>query len=328
MKAFGRRLAFFGVTVWAAVTLNFLLPRLMPGNPAEALLAQYPHLTPQAFHSLTTLLGGGHHQSLLVQYGDYWRSVVTFNFGISFTTSFGTPVRTLVMNALPWTLALVGVTTILAFVFGTLIGLVSAWRRGTWLDAVLPPMAVIGFALPYFWVGLLLVYIFSVTLGWLPYEDAYNILTDSPGWNLTFIADVLQHAILPGMTIIITQIGLWILLMRNNTVTVLAEDYVRMARAKGLKPWRVMWSYAGRNAILPNLTGFAMALGFVVSGAILVEYVFNYPGLGSLLLRAVEGLDYPLMQALFLLITLAVLFSLLFCDALTALLDPRTRESS
>jgi peptide/nickel transport system permease protein len=328
LRAIGRRLAFFAVTVWAAVTLNFLLPRLMPGNPAEALLAQYPHLTPQAFRSLTTLLGGGHRQSLLVQYGDYWRSVVTFNFGISITTSFGIPVRKMVMSALPWTLGLVGVTTILAFVFGTLIGLVSAWRRGTWLDAVLPPMAVIGFALPYFWVGLLLVYIFSVTLGWLPYEDAYNILTDAPAWNLTFIGDVLQHAILPGMTIIITQIGLWILLMRNNTVTVLAEDYVRMARAKGLKPWRVMWSYAGRNAILPNLTGFAMALGFVVSGAILVEYVFNYPGLGSLLLRAVEGLDYPLMQALFLLITLAVLFSLLFCDVLTAALDPRTRDSS
>jgi peptide/nickel transport system permease protein len=328
LRAIGRRLAFFAVTVWAAVTLNFLLPRLMPGNPAEALLAQYPHVSAQAFRSLTTLLGGGRHQSLLVQYGEYWKHVVTFNFGISFTTSFGTPVRTMVLAALPWTLGLVGVTTVLAFVFGTLIGLVSAWRRGTWLDAVLPPMAVIGFALPYFWVGLLLVYIFSVTLGWLPYQDAYNVLSGVPGWNLSYIGDVLQHAILPGMTIIITQIGLWILLMRNNTVTVLAEDYVRMARAKGLKPWRVMWAYAGRNAILPNLTGFAMALGFVVSGAILVEYVFNYPGLGNLLLRAVEGLDYPLMQALFLLITLAVLFSLLVCDVLTALLDPRTRESS
>jgi peptide/nickel transport system permease protein len=328
VRAIGRRLVFFVVTVWAAVTLNFLLPRLMPGNPAEALLAQYPHITPQAFRALTTLLGGGQHQSVFVQYGEYWKRVVTLNFGISITTSFGTPVRTMVMNALPWTLGLVGVTTVLAFVLGTFIGLLSAWRRGTWLDNVLPPMAVIGFALPYFWVGLLLVYIFSVTLGWLPYEDAYNIITDVPAWNLTFILDVLRHAILPGMTIIITQIGLWILFMRNNTVTVLAEDYVRMARAKGLKPWRVMWAYAGRNAILPNLTGFAMALGFVVSGAILVEYVFNYPGLGGLLLRAVEGLDYPLMQALFLLITLAVLFSLLFCDVLTAILDPRTRESS
>jgi peptide/nickel transport system permease protein len=185
---------------------------------------------------------------------------------------------------------------------------------------------VIGFALPTFWVGLVLVYLFNVLLGALPYEGAYNVLNDTPAWNWTYIGDVLQHAILPGMTILITQIGLWILFMRNNTITVLADDYVRMARAKGLKPWRIMWAYAGRNAILPNLTGFAMSLGFVVSGAILVEYVFNYPGLGNLLLRAVEGLDYPVMQALFLLITLAVLFSLLCCDVITAILDPRTRE--
>jgi peptide/nickel transport system permease protein len=113
LRAIGRRLAFFVITVWAAVTLNFLLPRLLPGNPAEALLAQYPHLSPTAFHSLTTLLGGGKHQSLLVQYGDYWKNVVTFNFGISYTTSFGTPVRKMVMSALPWTLGLVGVTTVL-----------------------------------------------------------------------------------------------------------------------------------------------------------------------------------------------------------------------
>ena len=326
MRYVGRRLGFFVLTLWAAVSLNFVLPRLMPGDPAEGLLAQYPHLQPQALHALTTLLGGGYRQSLAVQYADYWKQVATFNFGISFTTSFGTPVRAMVMGALPWTLGLVGVVTVFAFVFGTLIGLVSGWKRGSWLDAALPPIAVIGFALPTFWVGLVLVYLFNVLLGTLPYEGAYNVLNDTPAWNWTYIGDVLQHAILPGMTILITQIGLWILFMRNNTITVLADDYVRMARAKGLKPWRIMWAYAGRNAILPNLTGFAMSLGFVVSGAILVEYVFNYPGLGNLLLRAVEGLDYPVMQALFLLITLAVLFSLLCCDVLTAILDPRTRE--
>lgn len=326
MRYVGRRLGFFVLTLWAAVTLNFVLPRLMPGNPAEGLLAQYPHLQPQALHALTTLIGGGHNQSLVAQYASYWKQVATFNFGISLTTSFGTPVRSMVMGALPWTLGLVGVTTVLAFVLGTFIGLVSGWRRGSWLDATLPPVSVIGFALPTFWVGLVLVYIFNVILGALPYQAAYNVLTDVPGWNWTYILDVLRHAILPGMTILITQIGLWILFMRNNTITVLADDYVRMARAKGLKPWRIMWAYAGRNAILPNLTGFAMTLGFVVSGAILVEYVFNYPGLGNLLLRSVEGLDYPVMQALFLLITLAVLFSLLACDVVTAILDPRTRE--
>ena len=131
---------------------------------------------------------------------------------------------------------------------------------------------------------------------------------------------------LPAMTILIASIGGWILTMRNNVITVLADDYVRMARAKGLKPWRIMWGYAGKNAILPNLTGFAMSLGFVVSGAIVVEYVFNYPGVGTMLLNAVNGLDYPLMQALFLLITVAVLSSVLGADVVTAILDPRTRE--
>jgi peptide/nickel transport system permease protein len=322
-----RRLGFFVLTMWAAVSLNFLIPRLMPGNPVDALEAQHPHLGPQAIHALTVLLGGGLNQSLIVQYLDYWKEVLTFNFGISITTSFGTPVRTMVFHALPWTLGLVGVTTVIAFVLGTLIGLVSAWRRGSWLDSALPPIFVITSAFPYFWVGLLAIYLFSITLGWLPPGGAYNFLDDSPGWNWTYIGDVLQHAILPAMTILIASIGLWILTMRNNVITVLADDYVRMGRAKGLKPWRIMWAYAGRNAILPNLTGFAMSLGFVVSGAIVVEYVFNYPGLGTMLLTAVNGLDYPLMQALFLLITLAVLISLLLCDVATAFLDPRTREA-
>jgi peptide/nickel transport system permease protein len=322
-----RRLGFFVVTLWAAVSLNFLIPRLMPGNPVLALEAQHPHLGPQAIHSLTVLLGGGYQQSLIVQYFEYWAHVLTFNFGISITTSFGTPVTTMVLHALPWTLGLVGVTTILSFIIGTLIGLVSAWRRGTWLDSALPPIFVITSAFPYFWVGLIFIYFFAIRLGVFPQEGAYNFLTDSPGFDLHYLVDVFEHAVLPALTILITSIGGWILTMRNNVITVMADDYVRTARAKGLKPWRIMWAYAGRNAILPNLTGFAMSLGFVVSGAIVVEYVFNYPGLGTMLLTAVNGLDYPLMQALFLLITVAVLLSVLGADVVTAILDPRTRET-
>jgi peptide/nickel transport system permease protein len=322
-----RRLGFFAVTLWAAVSLNFFIPRLMPGNPVLALEAQHPHLNPQAIHSLTVLLGGRYQGSLLSQYFDYWKSVLTFNFGISITTSFGTSVRTLVMHALPWTLGLVGVTTVLAFILGTLIGLVSAWRRGSWLDSALPPIFVITSAFPYFWVGLILIYVFAIRLGVFPQEGSYNYLADVPGLNIHYIVDVFEHAVLPGLTILITAIGGWILTMRNNVITVMADDYVRTARAKGLKPWRIMWAYVGRNAILPNLTGFAMSLGFVVSGAIVVEYVFNYPGLGTMLLTAVNGLDYPLMQALFLLITVAVLISVLCADVVTALIDPRTRES-
>jgi peptide/nickel transport system permease protein len=323
-----RRLGFFAVTVWAAVSLNFVIPRLMPGNPVQALEAAHPHLNPQAIHSLTILLGGSYQGSLISQYFIYWGHVLTFNFGISITTSFGTPVKQMVMGALPWTLGLVGLTTIISFIVGTFIGLVSAWRRGSWLDSALPPIFVITSAFPWFWVGLIFIYFFAIKFGWLPQGGAYNFLNESPGWDFTYILDVLQHAILPAVTILITSIGGWILTMRNNVITVMADDYVRTARAKGLKPWRIMWAYAGRNAILPNLTGFAMSLGFVVSGAIVVEYVFNYPGLGTLLLSAVNGLDYPLMQALFLLITVAVLLSVLAADVATAILDPRTREAS
>ena len=321
-----RRLGFFIVTVWAAVSFNFLIPRLMPGSPVESLMAEHPHLSPQAIKALTILLGSNlAHGSLVSQYLQYWQHVLTFNFGISITTSFGTPVRTMVMDALPWTLGLVGVTTIIAFIAGTFIGLVSAWRRGTWLDSALPPIFVITSAFPYFWVALLAIYFFATRLGVLPNEGAYSIGT-TPSFSTSYIADVLNHALLPAATILITSIGGWILTMRNNTISVLAEDYVRMARAKGLKSWEVMWHYAGKNAILPNLTGFAMSLGFVVSGAILVEYVFNYPGVGYMLLNAVSGHDYPLMQALFLLITVAVLLCVLAADVVTAIIDPRTRE--
>jgi peptide/nickel transport system permease protein len=323
-----RRLGFFVVTFWAAVSFNFFVPRLMPGSPVQAMMAQHPHLGPQAIRALTILLGGGKHQSLLGQYLQYWGHVFTFNFGISITTSFGTPVRTMVMQALPWTLGLVGITTVLSFVVGTLIGLVGAWKRGGWLDSALPPIFVITSSFPYFWVALLAIYFFSLRLGWLPSSGAYNFRVDSPGFTATYIEDVLVHAILPAATILLTSIGGWILTMRNNVITVLAEDYVRMARAKGLKPWRVMWGYAGRNAILPNLTGAAMSVGFIVSGAILVEYVFNYPGVGYMFLNAVNGLDYPLMQALFLLVTVAVLLSVLAADVLTAIMDPRTRETA
>ena len=228
--------------------------------------------------------------------------------------------------ALPWTLGLVGVTTILAFVLGTGVGIVSAWRRGTWLDGVVPPVFVITSAIPYFWVGMMFILIFGIRLQWLPYTFGYDP-TLTPGLNGPFIANVLEHAVLPAMALLLTTIGTWILTMRNNMVTTLAEDYVRMARAKGLPNRRIMLDYTARNAILPNLTGFAMSLGFVVGGAILIEYVFDYPGVGYMLLQAVENEDYPLMQALFLLITVAVLVAILLADIATAIFDPRTRSA-
>jgi peptide/nickel transport system permease protein len=320
-----RRLAFFLVTLWAAITTNFLIPRLMPGNAALSMMARYKgHVNPQALHALEIAFGVNTHQSLLREYFTYLGNVARGRFGISLTF-FPDAVSHEVLQALPWTLGLVGVTTVLAFVLGTLIGLVAAWRRGGLLDGLLPPIFVITSAFPYFWLALLSIWLFAIKLGWLPESGGYDVVT-TVDWSWAFVGDVLRHSILPAFTILVTSIGGWILTMRNNTISVLTEDYVRMARAKGLKPWRIMWTYAGRNAILPNLTGFAMSLGFVVSGAILVEFVFNYPGVGWMFLQSVENQDYALMQALFLMIILAVLAAILAADAATAALDPRTRD--
>jgi peptide/nickel transport system permease protein len=258
---------------------------------------------------------------------DYLHNTVTGNFGTSLTY-FPLSVGSQIAQAVPWTLGLIGVATVLAFVGGTLIGTVSGWRRGGAIDSIVPPVFVVTSALPYFWVGMMLILVFSVwTNGALPNDGAYS-LGAVPEFSWPFITDVFQHALLPAATILITSVGAWILTMRNNMVTVLAEDYVRMGRAKGLSNRRIMYQYAARNALLPNLAGFAMSLGFVVAGAILVEYVFNYPGLGYMLLNAVNNLDYPLMQALFLMITVAVLVAVLICDFLTAWLDPRARSAS
>ena len=328
MRYILRRLGFFILTMWAALTLNFLLPHLMPGNPAEVMVSKFRgELGPGQLHSLEILFGLNTHQNLFQQYIGYLHQLFTGNLGISLS-QYPQPVTSVIGSAIWWTLGLVGVTTVLAFILGTGIGIVSAWRRGTWLDSVVPPVFVVTSALPYFLVGIALLLVFGITLKWFPTEGAYYVTTDNPGFNLTFFQDMLNHAVLPAAALLITLIGTWILTMRNTMITTLAEDYVRMARAKGLPGWRVMLDYAARNAILPNLTGFAMSLGFVVSGAILIEDVFNYPGVGFMLLSAVDNEDYPLMQGLFLLITVGVLVAILIADVLTALLDPRTRESA
>src|SRR6266513_2934782 len=310
MRFVVRRLGFFLVTLWAAVTLNFLIPRLMPGNAATAMMSRYKgHINPEALHAVQVAFGINTHESLLRAYFTYLGNIARLRFGVSLTF-FPDQVAHQVLQALPWTLALVGTTTIIAFVIGTVIGLVAAARRGGIAASFLPPIFVITSAFPYFWLALLAIWLFAIKLGWLPESGGYDVTTNV-GWSSAFIGDAAKHAILPALTIL-----------------VLTEDYVRMARAKGLKPWRIMWTYAGRNAILPNLTGFAMSLGFVVSGAILVEFVFNYPGVGWMFLQSVENQDYALMQALFLMITVAVLLAILAADGATAILDPRTRDRS
>ena len=323
MRYLTRRLGLFFVTLWAAMTVNFIIPRVMPGNEAQAVLATFRGINPAALHALEIQFGTGTHQNVLSSYFEYLGNCLTGQFGL---TAQGVPVMTEITSKLPWTLGLVGVTTVIAFLIGTFAGMATAWRRGGRLDAILPPTLFIISTIPVFFVGLLLIYVFAVKLNWLPLGGNYTIGA-TPSFSLSFIGDVLEHAILPAISLTIVTAGLWVYSMRNNMITTIGEDYVKMGRAKGLPSRRVMFDYAARNAILPNLTGFAMQLGYVLGGAILIEYLFSYPGLGYLFYTATTDHDLPLMQGLFLFYTVAVLVCVLIADIATAMLDPRTREA-
>jgi peptide/nickel transport system permease protein len=323
MRYLTRRLGLFLVTLWAALTVNFIIPRVMPGNEAQAVLGTFRNVNPAALHALEIQFGVNVHQSIFTSYFQYLGNCLTGQFGV---TAQGVPVMTEITSKLPWTLGLVGVTTIIAFVIGTLVGAVSAWRRGGRLDAILPPVLFIVSTIPVFFIGLLLIYGFAVKLNWLPLGGNYSIGA-TPSLSLSFIGDVLKHAVLPGLSLVIVTAGLWVYSMRNNMITTISEDYVKTAQAKGLATRRIMFDYAGRNAILPNLTGFAMQMGYVLGGSIAIEYLFSYPGLGYLFYTATTDHDLPLMQGLFLFYTLAVLVCVLVADFATAILDPRTREA-
>ncbi|MEU9063685.1 ABC transporter permease [Streptomyces sp. NPDC048430] len=326
MKYILQRIAFYAVTAWAAITINFLIPRLMPGDPVEALMSRYQgQLDTTAIASLKALFGLDENQSLWSQYTDYWSSLLDGDLGLSFTY-FPTPVGEVLSDALPWTLALVGVTTLISFLLGTGIGVYSGWRRGSWLDGLLPVTTFIS-SVPYFWLGLIAISLFAVKWPLFPFEGGYDSSL-VPAFDWPFVSSALYHGVLPGITIVLSAVAGWILGMRNMMVTVSSEDYVMVAQAKGLSERRVMFSYAARNAVLPNISGFALSLGFIVSGTLLVEMVFNYPGIGFRLLQAVGAKDYPLMQGVFLIITLSVLAANLLADMAYALLDPRTRKEA
>jgi peptide/nickel transport system permease protein len=325
MRVLIRRIAFYAVTALAAITVDFFIPRIMPGNPVSAVLARLQgQVTAQTITSLEQQYGLNTKEGLWGQYVHYLQNLVHGNLGIS-TSNYPAEVTTVIRSALPWTLGLVGTATVLSFVLGTLIGIGVAWRRGTWLDNVLPATTFFQ-AAPYFFIAFLALDLFATRLGWFPTGRAYGQL-DFPAFTATYIGDVLSHAVLPALTIVVCSAAGWIVSMRNVMVTTMDEDYVLVAQAKGLPKGRVIW-YAARNAILPSVSGFSLALGFVVSGALLTEIVFSYPGLGWILLQAVGERDYPLLQGIFLIITFAVLAANLAADFVYVLLDPRTRQEA
>jgi peptide/nickel transport system permease protein len=315
---------FYVVALWAAVTLNFLLPRLMPGNPALAMLARFKgRLSPAALSAFAAAFGMNGHQSLPAQYVQYLGQLLRGNLGLSIAF-FPTPVIHIIGQALPWTLMLVGLSTVISVGVGTLLGIWSAWRRGGVLDSVAPPLATFTSAFPYFWFALLCLYVFGFVLGWFPLAHAYS--GSSGQINFANLPDIADHAVLPAFTIVVSSIGAWLLGMRNNMVATLSDDQILLAQAKGLPGRRIMYTYAARNAILPNLTGFAMSIGFVVGGAILTEIVFSYPGLGYTLYLAVQSSDYPLMQGTLLLIAVAVLAANFLAELIYSRLDPRVDQ--
>jgi peptide/nickel transport system permease protein len=324
MRHLIQRIVLYVVALWASATVNFLIPRLSPGDPAEALLARmHGRISPAALHALEIQYGISH-DPLFTQYVQYLNNLLHGNLGISFANA--EPVTNIIARDLPWTLALVGVSLIISFVIGTVLGVAVAWWRGTKTDTILMPAFTFLSAIPYFWFALALVFLLGYVLNWLPSSGGYDIYLYAPGLDFGFLLSAARYAILPAFTIVIGSIAGWMLGMRNMMITTLSEDYVLMAEAKGLSQWRVMMTYAARNAILPNITSFALSLGFVVSGSLLTEIVFNYPGIGYALVQGVENKDYPVIQGLFLIITLAVLVANLLADVVYVMLDPRVRN--
>jgi peptide/nickel transport system permease protein len=326
MSYFVRKAGFYAVALWAALTLNFLIPRLLPGNPVDILLAKLQQrggsVTPETRRAYELLLGGDTSQPLIAQYGSYLVNVFRGDLGVS-VSYFPAPVSEVIAGSLPWTIVLVGLSTVVAAVIGVALGAFVGWKPGTWLDSLVPATTMLA-AVPYFWLALILVYVFATTMRLFPSQGGYDVVLD-PGWNAEFISSAVQYGILPAATIVIASLGGWLLGMRNMMVSTLSEDYILTAQAKGLTQGRILRAYAARNAVLPSVAGFAISLGFVVSGSIVTEQVFSYPGIGSKLLNAVTNNDYALMQGIFLFITLAVLGANLVVDLLYGIVDPRTR---
>src|SRR3954469_11553484 len=328
MRWFLRRVGFYAFATWMALTITFLLPRLMPGDPIGGILQ---HLSPAQIQSNPGIIDkyrallGGNNQSIWEAYIQYIRRVFTLNFGIS-TSNYPTKVSEVIARTIPYSIVLVGIAFALAFILGTAIGMVAAWRRGGSFDSVFVPIFMGLSAFPAYFTALLLMYFFGLKLGWFPIQHAYDNGL-SPGLNWTFISSAARHGFLPALVIVLAFAGGWVLNMRTVMINTISEDYVAMAHAKGLRDTRVMTRYAARNAILPPLNGFAAQFATAVGGLVFIEFVFSYPGAGGTLQQAALGNDYPLTQALLLVFAFCVIAANFIMDMLNFVLDPRVRAS-
>ena len=324
MRYLWHRIGFLLLSVWAALTLNFVLPRMMPGNPAEIMLAKFQgRMPPQALHALE-LQFGFTNKPFITQYFQYLGSMVTGHWGLSYTY-YPTSVTTILAGSLPWTLTLLGVSWLASVVVGTFVGIQIAWRRGGVADAVIPIGTMFFQSIPGFWLALIAVYYLGFVSNWFPMAHAYsNDVT--VGWNWPFFLSVAYHGVLPFVVVFLGSVSGWIIGMRNNMMMTIGEDYVVFAEAKGVSRRRLMYAYAARNALLPQVTSIAIALSTIIGGQILIEQVFSYPGVGFQLTNAVSGEDYPLIQGMFLIIAVATLLINFIVDLIYGRLDPRVRR--
>jgi peptide/nickel transport system permease protein len=315
----GRAFQYIFVLV-VAISLNFFLPRMMPGNPL-ALLAgvDVGFMTPE--ERAEVMAEAGLDRSLPEQYISYWGDLLRGDFGYSYRQK--EPIADLILARLPWTLFLAGASLVIAAFIGIAAGAYSAWKRASMRDVGLLWSMITINSMPSFWLGMLLIAIVSVRLGWLP---SFGAETPASGYEgIDRIVDIGKHAILPVLTLTVLTIPAVYLTMRYTMLSVLGADFIRTARAKGAGESRVLFAHAMRNSLAPVVTILALRLGFAFGGTVIVETVYSYPGLGRLMFEAVGGRDFPVMQAGFLLITIAVLASNLLADFIYPFLDPRTK---
>jgi peptide/nickel transport system permease protein len=321
-----QRLGTFVLIVWAAATINFAVPRLADVDPVREQMLQAVAVGGASSQSMDEVVKSyekrfGLDQPLWKQYVRYLWDMFRFDFGVSITR-FPTGVNDMILAALPWTLVLVTVATLMAFAIGSLFGALLAWPRAPkFIHYLAPPLLTLS-AIPYYLLGLTLIYFLAFKWRAFPLGGGYDI-GNEPGWSFDFIRQAVRHSILPALSIILASIGFWALGMRAMMVTVQGEDYVTLAEAKGLTPRRIFFRYALRNAILPQTTALALALGQVASGAVLVEVVFGYPGVGNLLYSSIRTFDYTVIYGLTFLVIVAIGVATLLLDLLLPRLDPR-----
>jgi peptide/nickel transport system permease protein len=314
--------------VFIAVTINFILPRLIPGDPIESALATKIAVSGNLSFDVEQVAQAyrakfGLDQPLWKQYLNYWNDIIHFDLGVSLV-NFPATVIEQIRSALPWTVGLLTVATLIAFGVGSLVGAMLAWPRTHWLFHVIVSPFMLLSTIPFFLLGIILLYLFAVELNILPAGGGFSP-TLIRGANLKTALDIAEHAILPILSLVLGGIGAWALGMRAMMVSVMAEDYVTFAEAKGLPARRIFTWYGMRNALLPQVTQLALALGAVMGGTVLVEAMFSYPGVGTLLFAAIAGKDYFVIQGIVLMLILALALALFVIDLIYPLLDPRIR---